>query len=432
MIRVKPGADHRQSRRHAFTRLRAEVGESFFMAMGALAAHKLRSALTLLGVMVGVFSIIVVMTAIRVLQKSIETELSQLGAHTFSVRKYPAIHVDGRESWERIWRRPNITYQQVRRLREKATLAGSVAAECFLWNDTVTSRHLQTDLNVPMIGASPESFAAKSWNIAEGRAFLPSDLDSARSVCVLGASLAKKAFPFGSALGEQVKFHGLNYTVIGVLEGRGQTLGGDQDNFITVPLTTGLSRFGAHWTTLDILVQATSQEKLDDTMEQVRGALRAIRKVPPAEPDDFDMFTNDSLITQFRSLTFAARVGASVISSIALLAAGIGIMNIMLVSVTERTREIGIRRAVGARKRNILTQFIMEAIAICQVGGVLGVVLGIAGGNVAAYLLKVTPVIPLDWVALGLIICSLVGIIFGTYPAIKAANLDPIDSLRYE
>ena len=429
---MKPRTDTRHSRRSAFTRFRAEVGESFFMAMGALAAHKLRSALTLLGVMVGVFSIIVVMTAIRVLQSNIESELSQLGAHTFSVRKFPAINVEGRDSWERIWRRPNITYQQVRRLRDKATLARSVAPECFLWRDAVTSRQAQTEPNVSMIGASPESFTAKSWNVAEGRAFLSSDLDSLRSVCVLGASLAKKVFPFGSALGEKIKFRGLNYTVIGVLEGRGQTLGGDQDNFLTIPITTGLSRFGANWITLDILVQATSQERLDDTMEQVRGALRTIRKVPPGEPDDFEIFTNDSLITQFRSLTFAVRVGASVISSIALIAAGIGIMNIMLVSVTERTREIGIRRAVGARKRNILTQFIMEAIAICQVGGVLGVFFGIAGGNVAAYFLKVTPVIPLDWVALGLIICSLVGVIFGTYPAIKAANLDPIDSLRYE
>jgi putative ABC transport system permease protein len=429
---MKPGTEFRPARRSAFTRFRAEVGESFYMAMGALAAHKLRSALTLLGVMVGVFSIIVVMTAIRVLQSNIESELSQLGAHTFSVRKYPAINVEGRDSWEKIWRRPSITYQQVRRLQDKATLALSVAPECFLWRDTVTSRQVQTDPNVGMIGASPESFPAKSWNIAEGRAFLSSDMDSLRSVCVLGASLAKKVFPFGSAIGEKIKFRGLNYTVIGVLEGRGQTLGGDQDNFLTIPLTTGLSRFGSSWITLDILVQAPSEERLDDTMEQVRGALRTIRKVPPGEPDDFDIFTNDSLITQFRSLTLSVRLGASVISSIALIAAGIGIMNIMLVSVTERTREIGIRRAVGARKRNILTQFIMEAIVICQVGGVLGVLLGVAGGNIAAYFLKVTPVIPLDWVALGLIICSLVGIIFGTYPAIKAANLDPIESLRYE
>src|SRR5205807_1423273 len=163
-----------------------------------------------------------------------------------------------------------------------------------------------------------------------------------------------------------------------------------------------------------------------------RGILRAIRKVEPADEDDFELFTNDSLINQFRSITLAARIGAMVISSIALLAAGIGIMNIMLVSVTERTREIGIRRAVGAKKRNIMTQFITEAIVICEVGGVLGVVLGVAVGNGAAYLLKVPPAIPLDWVAIGLLLCSLVGIIFGTYPAVKAANLDPIESLRYE
>jgi putative ABC transport system permease protein len=167
-------------------------------------------------------------------------------------------------------------------------------------------------------------------------------------------------------------------------------------------------------------------------MEQARGALRTIRKVAPGDPDDFELFTNDSLVTQFRAITLAVRVGATIISSIALLAAGIGIMNIMLVSVTERTREIGIRRAVGAKKRNILTQFIMEAIVICQVGGVMGVALGIAGGNVAAWLLEVTPVIPIDWAVLGLVICSLVGIVFGTYPALKAANLDPIESLRYE
>jgi len=164
----------------------------------------------------------------------------------------------------------------------------------------------------------------------------------------------------------------------------------------------------------------------------VRGALRVIRKVPPGAEDDFEIFSNDSIIAQFNAFTLAVRVGIAVVSSIALLAAGVGIMNIMLVSVTERTREIGIRRAVGAKKRNIMTQFILEAIVLCQVGGVLGVVLGILGGNAAAYFLKLSPAIPFDWVVIGLGICSLVGIVFGTYPAYKAANLDPIESLRYE
>lgn len=199
-----------------------------------------------------------------------------------------------------------------------------------------------------------------------------------------------------------------------------------------VPLTTGLNRFGRWNRSLSILVQARSQDAYDDTVEQVRGILRVVRKVPPGKEDDFEIFSNDSMISQFNTFTKAVRIGVSAVSSIALLAAGIGIMNIMLVSVTERTREIGIRRAVGAKKRNILTQFIMEAIVICEVGGAIGVLLGILGGNATAYLLKLTPVIPVDWMFIGLIICSIVGIIFGTYPAFKAANLDPIESLRYE
>jgi putative ABC transport system permease protein len=160
--------------------------------------------------------------------------------------------------------------------------------------------------------------------------------------------------------------------------------------------------------------------------------MRVLRRVPPGQDDDFEIFSNDSIMSQIQSFTFKVRLGVSLIRSIALLAAGIGIMNIMLVSVTERTREIGIRRAVGAKKRNIMTQFILEAILLCEVGGVIGVGLGIAGGNVLAKLMKLAPVIPVDWALIGLGICSLVGVIFGTYPAHKAANLDPIESLRYE
>ncbi len=420
------------TRRSLLSILRAEIHESFLMAMGALAAHKLRSALTLLGVLVGVFSIIVVMTAIRVLQSNIENELSQLGTQTFSIQKFPVIHVSDREGWEKIWRRKNITYAQAQALRDKATLAAFVAVERRLWRDAAISRFEATDPEIAMLGVSPEAFAAKNWSIENGRAIMPLDVEGRRNVCVLGNTLAEQLFPFGSSLGQKVKFRGINYTVIGVLEARGKTLGGDQDNFLAIPITTGLSQFAAQERSVNILVQARSPSVLDDAIEQARGALRTIRKVPPGEPDDFEIYTNDSLITQFRSVTLAVRVGATVISSIALLAAGIGIMNIMLVSVTERTREIGIRRAVGAKKRNILTQFIMEAIVICQVGGVLGVAFGIAGGNVAAWLLKVSPVIPVDWTVIGLLICSLVGIVFGTYPAIKAANLDPIESLRYE
>lgn len=410
----------------------AEIRESFLMAMSAIVAHKLRSALTLLGIVVGVFSIIVVMTAMRVMQANIEKELGQLGTHTFSIQKFPAIFLNGREGWERMWRRKNISLQQAKQLELKVTLAQTVGVQAYLGRDAAKTTVAETNPDTQIIGTTPDAFGARNWTVDSGRAIMASDVDSARNVCVLGASVAKNLFPHSSPLGQKVKFRGINYSVVGVLESRGRSLGGDQDNFLVIPLSTGLNRFGMHWRSLEILVRAPNEALFDDTIEQARGALRAIRKVPPGDEDDFELFTNDSLIEQFRSITFAARVGAGIISGIALLAAGIGIMNIMLVSVTERTREIGIRRAVGAKKRSIMAQFIMEAIVLCQVGGVIGVLLGIAGGNAAAFAFKVPPAIPVDWALLGLAICSVVGIVFGTYPAVKAANLDPIESLRYE
>jgi putative ABC transport system permease protein len=411
--------------------LRAEITESFLMAMNALAAHKLRSALTLVGVLIGVFSIIVVMTAMRVMQRNIETELSQLGTHTFVVQKFPEIFVGGNEGWEKIWRRKRITFQHALLLKEKATLAEAVAVETDLRYGEARSRFGHTTPSIPLFGVSPESFTTKSWIIEAGRGLSASDLDGYRNVCVLGNSLAQKLFPHSSGVGEKIKFEGLNYSVVGVLEAKGKVMGGDQDAFVAIPITTGLNRYGQE-RSLSIQIKAPDEKLFEDTMEQVRGLLRTARKVPPGEADDFELFSNDTLISQFRSITQAARIGAAIISSIALLAAGIGIMNIMLVSVTERTREIGIRRAIGAKKRNILTQFILEAIVLCEVGGVIGVVLGIIGGNLTAYFLEVPPSIPLDWVGIGLLICSIVGVIFGTYPAFKAANLDPIESLRYE
>ena len=414
------------------TILLGEVKESFHMAMSALTAHKLRSALTLLGVLVGVFSIIVVMTAMRVMQSDVEREMSQLGGQTFMIQKWPAVYFGGPEGFEKFWRRKNITYAHGMQVEEKATLARSVGMETTFWGGQIETRYKKSAPNVQLFGETPGSFPARNWELQEGRLLLDVDVDSTRDVCVLGNGLAKTVFPRASAVGEWLKINGINYLVVGVLEPKGGQLNGDQDNFAVVPITTGMNRFGRWRRSLSILVQARSQAMYDDTVEQVRGVLRVARKVPPGKEDDFELFSNDSMIGQFNSFTMAVRVGVVAVSSISLLAAGIGIMNIMLVSVTERTREIGIRRAIGAKKRNIMTQFIMEAIVICEVGGVMGVLFGILGGNSTAYFLKLTPVIPVDWAVIGLVICSIVGIIFGTYPAYKAANLDPIESLRYE
>jgi putative ABC transport system permease protein len=412
--------------------LLAELRESFHMALSAVAAHKLRSSLTLLGVLVGVFSIIVVMTAMRVMQHVVESELSQLGDQTFTVRKFPIVLFSRPEGIEKIRRRKNITLQEGRRLLENVTLARSVGVETYFWAGQIQTQYKRTSPDVRLYGETPGSFPARNWIVQDGRGIADADVEGARDVCVLGNSLARTIFPVGAAVGERVKIDGLNYTVIGVLQPKGGSLGGDQDKFAVIPITTGLNRFGYIWRSMTLLVQARDRASFDACVEEVRGNLRIIRKVPPGEADTFEISSNDSLIAQFDAFTFTVRIGVAVISSIALLAAGIGIMNIMLVSVTERTREIGIRRAVGAKKRNIMTQFIIEAIVLCEIGGVIGVLCGILGGNATAWFFKLDPVIPVDWMVLGLLICSVVGVIFGTYPAFKAANLDPIESLRYE
>ena len=409
-----------------------EIRESLSMALNAITSHLLRSALTLLGVLIGVFSIIVVMTAMRVLERNIENNLAQLGSQTFAIQQYPQVQFGNNSDWEKYWRRKDITLEQGLSVAQKATLAAAVGVEGTFWGGQISTRYAKTAPNVQLLGDTPGSFEAHNWVIDEGRLFDDSDVDNDRSVCVLGSALAKTVYPFGSALGQQLKINGINYAVVGVLAPKGGSVGGNQDNFAVVPLTTALHRYGLRWRGLSIMVQSRSAADYADCEEQVRGILRDARKVRPGDPDDFELFSNDSLIEQFKTFTRAVRIGVAVVSSIALLAAGVGIMNIMLVSVTERTREIGVRRAVGAKRRNIMAQFIMEAVVLCEVGGVIGVVAGILGGNVLAWFMKVPPTIPVDWIVLGLGLCSLVGIVFGTYPAWKAANLDPIESLRYE
>jgi putative ABC transport system permease protein len=410
-----------------------EARESCAMAFGAIAAHKLRSALTLLGVLVGVFSIIVVMTAMRVMQNNIERQLSSLGGETFMVRKWPGTFIGvSPGDYEKYWRRKKITISDGKRLMDKITVPANIGIEATFWSGEINTRYKTSAPTVRLYGETPGSFLAHNWNLDDGRLLMDADVDSVRHVCVLGYGLATNIFPNSSPLGEEVKIDGIKYTVVGTLESKGGAMGGDQDNFVVVPITTCLNRYGHWWKSLNILVQAPSRASYDSTVEEVRGIMRIIRKVPPGKDDDFEIASNNSMIDQFNKFIRSVRIGVAVISSIALLAAGIGIMNIMLVSVTERTREIGIRRAIGAKKRNIMVQFIVEAIALCEVGGALGVVFGIIGGNLLAFFMQLPPVIPVDSIILGLGICSVVGIIFGTYPAWKAANLDPIESLRYE
>jgi putative ABC transport system permease protein len=409
-----------------------EIKESLVMAMAALRINKLRSVLTLLGIAVGVFSIIAVMTAMGVLVNSIESGMSQLGANTFQVQKNPVFGSDDPAERAKLRNRKNITYEQALQVREKTTLASAVGLESWQFGKVISSMAgIRTNPSVSVGGENVEGFATNNWTIGDGRMFSQDELGAGRKVAVLGEGVQRKLFPRGNPVGEHIRVSGVEYQVIGLVESKGEMLGGNNDNFVIVPITTYFNQFG-HERSINIMVQAASREVVDDAIEQVRGILRTARNVPPGEPDDFDIFSNDSVLAEFDRITKYIKLGIMFISAIALIAAGVGIMNIMLVSVTERTREIGIRKAVGARKNNILAQFIMEAIVLSELGGLIGITLGVIGGNLAAIPLEVPPVIPWDWAAIGVIICSVVGIVFGVYPAWKAANLDPIESLRYE
>lgn len=400
------------------------------MALAAIRSNKLRSILTLLGIVIGVFSIIAVTTAMRVMQNSIESELNSLGSNVFMITKYPVFHAGGPGSWAKYRNRKNITYEQMIKLKERATLASNVGAEADRGGKIAQYKDQKTNPNVDVAGVTPDIFQAQNKKIDEGRPISQSDIETGRMVCVIDPNLVKTLFPHSDPLGEDVKVDGIGYRVVGTIKDEGNVLGGGQP-YMMVPITTFFARYGKE-RTLDLYVQAESQRVFEAAQEQAQGILRAIRNVPPGKDNDFELISNESLVDQFNQITFYVRIGAIVVSAIALLAAGVGIMNIMLVGVTERTREIGVRKSVGATKRNILTQFLLEAIVLCEVGGVVGILLGLIGGNLAALAMHMRAAFPVDWAIIGLVVCSIVGVTFGVYPAYKAASVDPIESLRYE
>ncbi|MCI0705945.1 MAG: ABC transporter permease [Ignavibacteriae bacterium] len=407
------------------------IREIIAIALAAIKANKLRSALTLLGIVVGVFSIIGVMTAVQVLQNSIETGLSDLGAHTFQIQKMPAMRTGNRAEWMKLRQRKDITYVQGLAVKERMTLAQYVGIEGWRGGMVVQSGGEKTNPNVSVAGETPDGLPTNNWTIGEGRAFTEDETHRSSRVILLGANVVEKLFPRGGAVGSEVRLNSTTYMVIGLIESKGTSLGGNQDNFVVIPLTTFLETFGDD-RSLHIMVKSKTPEQFENAVDEARFILRVARKVDPGDEDDFAIFSNESLIEQFNEFTFYVKVGIGFISFISLLAAGVGIMNIMLVSVTERTKEIGIRKAIGARKRAILMQFIAEAIVLCQIGGIVGIVLGILGGNITALLFEFPAIFPVDWALIGFALCAFIGVVFGVYPAWKAANLDPIEALRYE
>ncbi|MFA6235145.1 MAG: ABC transporter permease [Bacteroidota bacterium] len=408
-----------------------QFGESISTAFGTLRSNKLRSFLTLLSVAIGVFSIISVMTSLGALQSSIEGGLSALGVNTFQIQKYENEHGGGPGWHSQTRNRKDITYEQGLAVAERTQGARYVGLEVWKFGLEVRWHNRKSDPNVAIAGETPDGLPTNQWEIDRGRGLLQSDLDLTRKVVVLGSDLAKTLFPPSiNPVGETVSLGGVRYKVVGTLETKGG-LFGNQDRYFIIPITTFFERFGKN-RSIHIMVQANSRENFEAVQDEVIGTLRALRDVPAGADNDFGIFSNESVIRQFNETTYYVKIGTLAIAAVALIAAGIGIMNIMLVSVTERTREIGIRKAVGATRRSIVSQFLSESIVISLLGGIVGIMLGLAAGNALAFALEISPVIDFVWIATGIIACCFIGVTFGTYPAWKASNLDPIDALRYE
>ncbi len=407
------------------------IHEVLSSSLDSIRHNKLRSFLTLLGVVIGIFSIIAVMTAINVLQKSVEKNLNVLGTNTFFIQKYPAVQMGGNTRWK-YRNRKNLTYEDYLRLKERFRGPATITAEDWHSGDPVRFKDNQTKNSVTIRGVTPEWEFSSGYFIQSGRMITKNDVDQVRNVAILGQDVIDVLMPQYNPVGQTVMIRGVKFKIIGTLERKGTIFGQSEDNVVIIPITTHLKMFASRWTSLGYAIAVMDMDRLDEVRDEIVFNLRLVRGVPLGEEKDFEVVSNTSLIDTFNQVTGAIKIAALLISSIALIAAGIGIMNIMLVSVTERTREIGIRKSMGAKKKDIMNQFLVEALVLTEIGAVIGIILGILAGNILALTMNVDGVFPVQWALIGLIVCSLIGIVFGTYPAVKAARLDPIEALRYE
>jgi putative ABC transport system permease protein len=407
--------------------------EVFRMAIDSLRAHKLRSFLTILGIVIGVMTVIGMVSIIQGLNKSFLSELQSAGSDMIVIRKNEGIQM-GRQSEEERTRK-DLTFDDVKAIETGAPLVKAVAVSVYVSVfDPVEIKYQSAKSDSAMvIGMNEKWPVVMSLYLPQlGRFITESEVTRTARVCVLGSELADILFPTTNPVGKEIRVGPEAFTVIGVLSKRGQMFGQSRDNFVGLPITTLMKYFSYEKDGLEIMASPRQAEMLGETIEQITSVLRQRRKVPFGQPNDFAVMTQDTLVDLYNQLTGAAYLVMIVISSIGLLVGGIGVMNIMLVSVKERTREIGIRKAIGARSGDILKQFLIEAVFLTGSGGLIGVLVGF---GVALIVRAATPLPAAvsPWsVVLGLSVSAAIGLFFGIVPAQKAAHMDPIVSLRYE
>lgn len=404
--------------------------EVFRQSIDSIRANKLRSSLTLLAISVGVFAIIGANTAVLVLDTYFKDTLSLMGGDVITITRTPAISMGPRD-WDKYRNREEITLEQMERLQGLTDRSSEIGPNRTYRTTRVSYNDTETEPNIGIRGGNQFYLDNNAYTLKEGRNILPQDVDNARAVAVIGADVESALFEREEALGKTIRIEGRPYTVVGTVEAKGNVFGNTLDRFVVVPYSNLAGIYGKNQN-IGIQVRAGSVENIQKAIDEITGILRVIRKVDPIDENNFEITTNESLSNSFNSFTGVLYTIGFVVGGVVLLGAGIGVMNIMLVSVSERTREIGVRKAVGATKRAIVSQFLMEAIAICQIGGVIGIMAGALLGNLAALWLESSIVIPWSSAIGGLVGMTIVGVLFGVYPAFKAARLDPIESLRYE
>jgi len=405
------------------------IASIFRIAISALTANKLRSGLTLLGIIFGVTSVMTIISALEGMQAAIREDLETLGPSTFMVSKFMTA-MSEEEFLDKIKRKP-ITMEQAETVEEECELCDKISPRCFQSCDVKYGNQTLRDIGI--MGGTYNFVDIVDFEVAQGRFHSYEDDLYKRNVVFIGDLVREEFFEGVDPLGKEIKVDGNRYTVIGVAKKRGEMFGESQDDFVIVPLSTFIKEYGEpRFRGVVLTIKARSVELLNETMDEVRVILRSHRKVPYNEPDDFDMTTADSLLDLLNQVTRLFRLGLIGISAISLVIGGIVVMNIMMVSVTERTREIGIRKSIGAKQRHIMLQFLFESVILTFSGGLVGIVAGflIARVLTAQIDMAINPS-PIA-ISAGFMISTGIGLIFGVYPAMKAARLDPIKALSYE
>ncbi len=398
------------------------------MAASALRVNKLRTSLTLLGIIIGVSSVITIISALDGLQQSIESELEVLGPSTFIVTKFGIIMSE--EAFLEALKRKPLKYEYVEAVKKGCDLCTEVAADV----DTraeVKYREKKMS-NVHLEGGSANLLNIIDIQLDQGRFFSEEEDHSRRRVAFIGSALQEELFPGLDPIGKTIKINNTKFEIIGIAKKRGSTFNDNADAIAIIPYNTFTKYFGDSRRSTDIVIKAASVEMVQPAMDQVRVVLRAMRHVPYDKEDDFGIVTADAIMAALNDITKYLRMGLVGISSIALIVGGIIIMNIMMVSVTERTREIGIRKSIGARQKDVLIQFMYESLILSMTGGVIGIAIGVILGKVLISLMNFNMTPSLSAIMIGLAISTGVGLFFGIYPAMKAARLMPVKALSYE